>query len=91
MIYYDFGYKTLDQIADFINNSPVRGFKSHTPEWLAAAYAIGAQFEQGHEICEDSAGVHFDALEEAGAKFERSEALKLALSQSNSLKQALAE
>ncbi|MGX9458520.1 hypothetical protein ACWU37_16460 [Photobacterium damselae subsp. damselae] len=95
MLTYNFEYKTLEQIADEITetfeNGPTFGFEKHTAEYIAAAYAVQAQFEQGNEICEDSADVHFDVLEEAGARFDRSEALDLALQQSENVKQALAE
>lgn len=78
-IIIDFGYATLSQIAERINEAPVQGFESHTPEYIAAAYAIQAQSEAGYEICENSADVHFDVLEKAGAKFNRIDALWLAL------------
>lgn len=76
---YDFGYKTLEQVVEQINNSPVQGFEDHTPEFLAAAYACDAQEESGYEITQDAIEAHLDILSENGAEFDYQEAVKVAL------------
>ncbi len=76
---FDFGYATLEQIAKSIKEAPVEGVEEHTPEYLAAAYVVQAQEETGYDLCEDSAVVHFEVLEEAGAQFDKVDALKLIL------------
>lgn len=76
---YDFGYKTLEQVVEQINNSPVQGFEDHTPEFLAAAYACDAQKESGYEITQDAIEAHLDILSENGAEFDYQEAVKVAL------------
>lgn len=72
---YDFNqFSSIESVAEFINNSPVQGFEDHTPEYLAAAYAIFSS-ECG-EI--EEAESHLNFLSEAGAEFVFSEALRLA-------------
>ena len=68
---HDFGYTTLEQIAETIN-------ESDEPNWLAASYAYNAARDEnmGHDI--DSLEAHLDYLAEAGANFDSLDALAIA-------------
>ena len=73
---FDFGAlscHSIEQIAQYINNSPLQGFEQNTPEFLAAAYAS--------ESCEsdsiEEAEAHLDFLAAAGAEFDATKALAL--------------
>lgn len=72
---YDFGYSSLESVVETINNAPVQGFEEHTPEYLAAAYAVDACSD---EVTEANIEAHLDVLSEAGAEFSLFEAIKLA-------------
>lgn len=74
---FDFGYQTLDQIVQRINEANDIGLEEHTPDYLAAAYAVQAQEEAGFALCEDSAMEHFEYLRVAGAEFDVINALSL--------------
>lgn len=74
---YDFGYATLDQVVEKINNAPVQGFEEHTAEYLAAAYANQAQEDAGYELDEAAAIEHFDVLRVAGAEWQGNEIRKV--------------
>ncbi|BCL74201.1 hypothetical protein VIBNIFTn2_1110008 [Vibrio nigripulchritudo FTn2] len=74
---FDFGYKTLEEVAERITNASGAGQEEHTPEYLAAAYAVQSQSESGCEVCEGSAMEHFDTLRVAGAEFDVIDALRL--------------
>lgn len=74
---FDFGYKSLEEVAERITNAKDIGLEEHNPEYLAAAYAVNAQEEAGFELCEDSAMEHFEVLRVAGAEFDVIDALSL--------------
>lgn len=68
---YDFNqFSSIESVAEFINNSPIQGFDDHTPEYLAAAYAIDASETDSS----DELAAHLDCLVDAGAEFGFSEA-----------------
>lgn len=71
---------TIEEIVNHTNNSPLQGFEWETPELVAATYAVKAQEENGYPMDENAAYVHLDVLVDAGAEFDYSEAVKLAIS-----------
>ena len=75
----DFNNKTLEQVVEYINESPAQGFEGNTPEFLAAAYAVEAQEESGYEMSKEAVDAHFDVLVEHGAEFDTDKAQRIAL------------
>ncbi|BBU96512.1 MULTISPECIES: hypothetical protein [Providencia] len=75
---YDFNkFQNLSQAVQHINDGAAQGFDDYTPEYLAAAYALGSAKETGYD---DDASIEatLDFLVENGANFNFHEALKLA-------------
>ena len=73
---FDFGAHScfsIEQVANFINNSDTQGAEHLTPEFLAAAYAA--------DCCEsdmmEEAEAHLEFLADAGAEFNAAKALAL--------------
>lgn len=75
----NFNGKTLVQVVELINESPVQGFEEHTPEFLAAAYAVDAQSESGYEMSQEAVEAHLNVLVENGAEFDYQNAVNRAL------------
>lgn len=75
---YDFGHKTLEQVAERVTLGATQGFEELTSDFLAASYAAKAMQESG--FCdEESAEAHLEILAEAGAEFDAKQAAKLAV------------
>lgn len=80
---YDFGYKTLEQVAERVNEGATQGFEHLTSEFLAASYAADAAIEGTESTSDIDADIieeQLDVLREAGAEFETAEAISIALS-----------
>lgn len=79
---YDFGYKTLEQVAVRVNEGATQGFGHLTPEFLAGSYAADAAIEGSDSIVDIDANTieaHLDFLRDAGANFNTATAVKIAL------------
>lgn len=75
---YDFGYKTLEQVAERVNDGAVQGFEEHNSEFLAASYAYNAAIEGSDclgAIDSDIIEAHLEFLREAGANFQMGNAV----------------
>jgi len=55
------------------------GTSSHTPEQLAAQYALEAARESGYAVDADALSAHLDFLVDAGAVFDPAAALQIAI------------
>ena len=75
---YDFGHKTLSEVAERVSEGAVQGFERDTSDYLAASYALNAcQCEIDADKCveiSEEVTAHLDILAEAGAKFNAEEA-----------------
>lgn len=75
--YYSFayGYKfhSLESIVAEINDS--KDCTVHTPEFMSASYAFTAQEEAGYPQEEEAWDAYLEDLSDAGAEFDRSEAI----------------
>lgn len=79
---YDFGYKTLEQVAERVNDGAVQGFEEHTSEFLAASYAYAAAIEGSDSIetvDADTIEAQLEFLRDAGAEFNTRDAVKIGL------------
>lgn len=65
-------FHTIESVVDYINN------RGDIADIIAADYALSCCEESGHDdYSRDCADAHLDFLVDAGAKFNRSEALDL--------------
>lgn len=79
---YDFGQAaTLEDVVAKVNRGPVQGFEDHTAEYFAASYAWDGATDNvdEDEVTEADLEPHLDALSDAGAEFDYSEAVAIAL------------
>lgn len=75
---YDFGYRTLEQVVERVNDGAVQGFEEHTSEFLAASYAYDAAKEGSDSLSEidsDTIETHLEFLRDAGADFQMANAV----------------
>lgn len=75
---YDFGDKTLEQVAERVTAGAVQGFEEHTSEFLAASYAYDAAIEGSDSLSaidSDTIEAHLEFLRDAGADFQMENAV----------------
>ena len=68
---------TIEKAAEIVTNGTCEGVEGveFTPEQLAGQYAYDAQREMGEPVTDDGSFFHLECLENAGAKFDFSEAM----------------
>lgn len=77
---FDFGYRTLEQVIEMINDADkdgVQGFEEMTADYLAASYAQVASEEEGNGDDQESWEAHLELLADYGAEFDESNAVEI--------------